>query len=150
VSHLNNWQHAASYPAFFLAGVIDLTEVVLLSSLTGQRGGWSGGSTQHTNGNYNSTPSSSLAVAAVLPPRAGQAAMALAFSTMSFLMGTHEKHEPLDAMMHWCLFFAMSLVTVLCFVELHPPNNPTVSITKGAAAVLLGAWFCVIGRTMFS
>jgi hypothetical protein len=145
VSHLNNWQHAASYPAFFLAGVIDITQAVLLSSLTGQREGWSVGSTQYANANYNSAPSSSLAA----PPRAGQAAIALAFSTMSFLMGTHEKHEPLDAMMHWCLFFAMSLATVLCFVELHAPNNPTVSITKGAATVLLGAWFCVVARTMF-
>lgn len=140
VSHLNNWQHAASYPAFFLSGVIDITEVMLLWPMIGKE---RGEKTRRSVGLGYITSSPP-------PPRVGQAAMALAFSVMSFLMGTHVKHEPLDAMMHWCLFFAMCLVSIACFVELHAPNNPTVSVTKGAATVLLGSWFCVIGRTIYN
>lgn len=116
LTNLNNWQHASSYPAFFIAGLVDLT-MILLPGL--------------------------------LPERTGQVMTGLAFAAMSFLMGTHQKHEPLDLMMHWLLFVAMLLIAVMHIVELNAPHNPLVSLGKAASVMLTGAWMCMIGTVMF-
>jgi len=58
------------------------------------------------------------------PTGTSHAFLVLAISVEAFLMGTHEKHEPLDKMVHWLLFVAMLLCLVFLLLELHAPYNP--------------------------
>ncbi|KDD77113.1 hypothetical protein H632_c17p5 [Helicosporidium sp. ATCC 50920] len=112
--HLHNWQHASSYPAVILSGVVDL-----------------------------------LAHSLPLPPGAPRAALGFSFGVMALLMGTHAKHEPLDAAVHWLLFVSMLAVTASLALEALLPRAPMVGVAKSAALILLGAWMWRIGAIMF-
>ena len=112
--NINNWQHAASYPAFVLSGVIDLV------------------STQ-----------------VPLPPGTNHGFLGLAFAVMAFLMGTHEKHEPLNKAVHWLLFVSMVLTLVCILLELHAPRHPLPAFAKAAAAILQGAWLVQIAEVEY-
>ncbi len=116
LSNANNWQHAAAYPAFILAGAVDLL--------------------------------GECAPAGAVPEGAEHAALALALALMAFLMGTHEKHEPLDRQLHWILSLAMAAAAVAVLVELSARGAPLAGTARAAAAALLGAWFCAVGAVM--
>ncbi len=116
LANVNNWQHAAAYPAFILAGAVDLL--------------------------------GECAPAGAVPDGAEHAALALALALMAFLMGTHEKHEPLDRQLHWILFLAMAAAAAAVLVELRARGTPLAGAARAAAAALLGAWFCAIGAVM--
>lgn len=87
--NINNWQHAAIYPAFVLSGLVDL-----------------------------------ISTKVPVPPGTNHAFLGVAVAIEAFLMGTHEKHEPQDKMVHFLLFVAMLLCLVAVLTELHAPYNP--------------------------
>lgn len=84
-----------------------------------------------------------------LPQGTGQGFTGLAFGVMTFLMATHKKPEPLDDMVHWLLFFAMALCMLAVALEMVARRNALLSIAKGSALVLLGAWLIQVGRIEF-
>ncbi|RMZ54046.1 hypothetical protein APUTEX25_002623 [Auxenochlorella protothecoides] len=84
-----------------------------------------------------------------LPPGTGQSVLALAFGVMSFIMGSHRKHEPLDAAVHLLLFYSMLLVTAALLAELARPSSPALGLARAWAAVFLGAWLCEVGVIEF-
>ncbi|KAI3426436.1 hypothetical protein D9Q98_008804 [Chlorella vulgaris] len=114
LSHLNNWQHAASYPAFVLSGLVDIAAAYVR-----------------------------------FPPGTCQAVLGCAFGVMAFLMGTHEKHEPQDKVVHWLLFVAMLLSTATVFLELALPRNVLAGVAKATAVLLQGAWLVQIASIEF-
>ncbi|KAL4520062.1 hypothetical protein Ndes2526B_g01391 [Nannochloris sp. 'desiccata'] len=114
LSHLNNWQHASTYPPIVLSGLIDL-----------------------------------LSTRVPLPQGTGHVFLAVAFAVQSFVMGTHQKHQPQDQMVHWLLFLSMSLCFLFILLELNAPKNPLPALGRGAAVIFQGAWLCVIGKIEF-
>jgi Family of unknown function (DUF716) len=114
LSHINNWQHASTYPPIVLSGIIDL-----------------------------------LSIHIPLPQGTGHVFLAVAFFIQAFIMGTHQKHQPQDQMVHWLLFLSMLLCFIFIILELHAPKNPLPALGRGAAAIFQGAWLCVIGKIEF-
>jgi hypothetical protein len=115
LSHINNWQHAATYPPLVISGIIDILGATLVP----------------------------------FPQGTGHVFLAASFAVQAFVMGTHKKHKPQDAMVHWLLFLAMLLCFLFVILELHAPKNPLPALGRGAAAIFLGAWLCVIGKIEF-
>ncbi|KAL4448193.1 hypothetical protein ABPG75_005412 [Micractinium tetrahymenae] len=121
MSNLNNWQHALSYPAFMLSGIVDIAGAVV-----------------------------------PLPPGTSQAVLGSAFAASTFIMYTHEKHEPQDKAVHWLLAVAMLLSTAGVFGEMLARRSPLVGAGKSLALVLQGAWLVKVaaiefeGRTQWS
>jgi hypothetical protein len=84
-----------------------------------------------------------------LPSGSSHASLAIAFGIMSFLMGTHEKHEAQDKAVHWLLFVAMTIAFLMIVLEMHAPANPLIALGRGAGALLQGAWLVQIGKIEF-
>lgn len=114
MTHMNNWQHTSTYPAFVLAGIIDL-----LGNLV------------------------------ELPPFMGHGALAIAFGVAAFMMGTHEKHDPMDKMGHWLLYVAMLLCLIFIIAEIAAPSKPILGFGKALAFIFHGAWLIQLGRMEF-
>eukprot|EP00887_Chlorella_sp_A99_P004132 scaffold23.g4132.t1 len=84
-----------------------------------------------------------------LPPGLSHGFLALAVAAMSFIMGTHEKHRPMDAMAHWLLWVSMVLILAALVAEMVAPRQPAVGLGKAAAFVFQGAWLIQLGRMEF-
>lgn len=114
LTHMNNWQHTSTYPAFMLSGLVDIVSAFM-----------------------------------PLPPGLSHGFLALAVAAMSFIMGTHEKHRPMDAMAHWLLWVSMVLILAALVAEMVAPRQPAVGLGKAAAFVFQGAWLIQLGRMEF-
>jgi hypothetical protein len=68
---------------------------------------------------------------------------------MAFIMGTHEKHEAQDQMVHWLLFVSMVLGMLFILLEMHTPRNPLPAFGRALATVLQGAWLVQIAKVEF-
>ena len=114
--HLNNWQHAATYPPLILSGLVDLlsTSKYILNSAE--------------------------------IPSVGHFFLAFSFAVQAFIMGSHEKHEAQDKMVHWLLCVSMLLCLLFVVLEIHAPHNPLPALGRGAAAILQGAWLVQIAK----
>ena len=84
-----------------------------------------------------------------LPQGTGHAFLALAFFVQAFVMGTHQKHQSQDAMVHWLLFITMCMCFIAVLLELHAPRSPLAALTRGATALFQGAWMVQIAKIEF-
>lgn len=84
-----------------------------------------------------------------LPRGTTHAFLATAFANMAFIMGTHEKHEAQDKMVHWLLFVSMVLCMLFVLLEMHTPRNPLPALGRAASTILQGAWLVQIAKIEF-
>ena len=84
-----------------------------------------------------------------LPQGTDQLFLALAFLGESLLFGLHEKHEPLDKIVHAVLFYS-NLSTAACvLLEVAYPRSLMPACGRVASTYLQATWFYAAARIMF-
>ncbi len=75
-------------------------------------------------------------------PHTMQGLLGAAFLNMALLMGLHAKHEVLDRSMHFILFLAFGLTSVLAFFEAARPHSTALRYACACVSVRGGMGVC--------
>lgn len=78
-----------------------------------------------------------------------QAFLALAFLNEALLMGLHQKHDPMDVLLHSLLTSSMLACALCTAAEAAWRSTPLLTAGRIAGLYLQGWWFLTVARTMY-
>lgn len=82
-------------------------------------------------------------------PRGTQVFLSLAFLQETLLMALHQKHAPMDRLVHQLLASTCMACVAFPALEAAWPHSPLLTAGRVAAILLHGAWFLAAARIMF-
>mmetsp|Transcript_7370 Transcript_7370/g.19700 ORF Transcript_7370/g.19700 Transcript_7370/m.19700 type:complete len:304 (+) Transcript_7370:113-1024(+) len=84
-----------------------------------------------------------------LPAGTDKVFFALAFLGEGMLMGLHEKHDPLNQIVHQALALSMLAACIATAGEVIWPHSYLVTCSKVAAVLWQGVMFCVVAQILY-
>lgn len=90
-----------------------------------------------------------MTVTLACAPRGTQVFLSLAFLQETLLMALHQKHAPMDRLVHQLLASTCMACVAFPALEAAWPHSPLLTAGRVAATLLHGAWFLAAARIMF-